>query len=371
MKHGIVYRADGGMFPYCGWPTVCADENGTLYAAFSGNRAAHVCPFGKDLMCVSHDGGESWTAPMIINDTQLDDRDAGIVSLGDGKLLMSFFNHPRRFYTERRKTGKIFKHPMSDLAMAMTNGLFDEWEKIDESVEAEGVDRSGSYTRLSRDGGKTWEKAVQAPVTAPHGPIMLSDGSLLYFGKRMTEVNDSSFRITAAKSLDMGKSWEILGEVPLPEGYSWDQLFEPHAVELPSGRILGAIRAHVDSSRFASGITILLTHSDDGGKTWSTPFETEICGTPPHLLLHSSGAVILSYGRREVPYGERAMISYDGGESFTKEVVLDDMGPDWDLGYPSTAELSDGSLITVYYQKVQGDSYCSVLYTKWELPENS
>ena len=41
----------------------------------------------------------------------------------------------------------------------------------------------------------------------------------------------------------------------------------------------------------------------------------------------------------------------------------------YDLGYPCTAELPDGSLITVYYQSLKGDWYPSVLYTKWKLEE--
>jgi sialidase-1 len=47
--------------------------------------------------------------------------------------------------------------------------------------------------------------------------------------------------------------------------------------------------------------------------------------------------------------------------------VLFDDAPDTDLGYPSTVELSDGSLLTVYYQKYAGDEKCSILQTRWRL----
>ena len=40
-----------------------------------------------------------------------------------------------------------------------------------------------------------------------------------------------------------------------------------------------------------------------------------------------------------------------------------------DLGYPSTVELSDGRLLTVYYQILPGDTFASILYTEWELPK--
>ena len=49
---------------------------------------------------------------------------------------------------------------------------------------------------------------------------------------------------------------------------------------------------------------------------------------------------------------------------------LRDDGPDGDLGYPATAELDDGSLITVYYQKAAAGENTSILYTRWNLPED-
>jgi len=43
------------------------------------------------------------------------------------------------------------------------------------------------------------------------------------------------------------------------------------------------------------------------------------------------------------------------------------------MGYASTVELSDGSLLTAYYQKYREgdkvDKKTSFLYTKWTLPE--
>ena len=44
---------------------------------------------------------------------------------------------------------------------------------------------------------------------------------------------------------------------------------------------------------------------------------------------------------------------------------------DGDLGYPSTVELDDGSLMTVYYQKYEDDKKTSLLYTKWRLKNKS
>ena len=62
------------------------------------------------------------------------------------------------------------------------------------------------------------------------------------------------------------------------------------------------------------------------------------------------------------------MLSYDEGESWEAGYVLRDDGPDGDLGYPAGVELPDGSLFTVYYQKVREGEPCSLLWTRWVLP---
>ena len=87
-QHGIVNRATDTVFGYQAWPTVMRDENGTLYVVASGCRAGHICPFGKTVMYKSYDGGAIWTSATVINDTRLDDRDAGILYMGNGRMLV-------------------------------------------------------------------------------------------------------------------------------------------------------------------------------------------------------------------------------------------------------------------------------------------
>ena len=88
-EHGIVNRVTGSVFAYQGWPSVCRDEDGVLYAVASSFRTEHICPFGKTAMYVSKNGGRTWTPPIVINDTYLDDRDAGIVYMGHGRMLVT------------------------------------------------------------------------------------------------------------------------------------------------------------------------------------------------------------------------------------------------------------------------------------------
>ena len=360
MKQGIINRKREGFFCYHGWPSVAKDENGTLYAVCSGYRLGHVCPFGKNLMYISRDDGETWSAPMIVNDTHLDDRDAGVLPLGNGSLLLSWFNLPREYYWAREE--ELRQRHIKPEAHALMHGMLEAWRRLPENDAV-----PGSFIRLSPDGGNSWGRAIRVPVTSPHGPTLLSNGDLLYLGKADDGVYLDCADISAYQSADGGETWQLLGSVPIPDGYCAEDFHEPHAVQLPNGRILGAIR--VEGGRAEYGLSVFLSASDDGGKTWSVPEPLHVCGAPPHLLVHSSGAVILTYGRRRAPFGQRAKVSYDNGASWGEEIVLNDQGIDGDLGYPSTAELSDGSLLTVYYQKLPGDCDCSVLYTKWNLQD--
>lgn len=349
--NGIVYRNVNSFFGYNGWPTVCADEEGTLYAAWSGFRGNHVCPFGKTCLSKSFDKGKTWSVPMIVNDTWLDDRDGGIVCLGGKKMMITWFTNPAETYHTGRFSQAVWK-PAREIVDEL-------YPKVPEFCAG-----GGSYLRTSDDGGLTWGETVKMPVSAPHGPICCKDGSVLYLGtKRLTAAQGEDDEIVAMRSNDGGKTWMELGHVPLPDvkGIEWFGVCEPHVIELQDGTLLGAVR--VERPEFST----CLTWSSDGGMTW-TPLEyLDVLGAPPHIMQHSSGALIITLGYRHKPYGQRAIVSWDGGRTWKDEYILRDDGPTHDLGYPSTVELPDHKLLTVYYQAVPGDERPSILSTVWEL----
>lgn len=359
-KHGIVSRLQGIMYNYQGWPSVARGDDGTLFAVASGYRIQHVCPFGKSVMYISKNEGETWSPPIIVNDTALDDRDAGIVNLGNGKLLLTWFI-PAREYHEVNLVDVAKNHysnpDETNAAIAQISSFHDLDPKI-----ANG----GSFVRLSRDNGMTWSEAVHVPVTSPHGPSIMSDGSLIYLGKEFLSQEPSYTPecIACCRSTDDGMTWNKLAEITIPEGFAYENFHEPHVIELSDGTLLGAIRAQNGSAYH--GFTTFICKSYDKGLTWTVPRSLDVSGAPPHLLLHSSGAVVCVIGRRESPFGERALVSRDNGDTWDEYVLRDDAA-DGDLGYPASVELSDGSIFTLYYQKYTGDSKPSILYTKWRL----
>lgn len=363
VTQGIVNRVTTSYFRYQGWPSVARDENGTLYAVASSFRTHHIDTFGKTAMYISKDEGKTWTPPIVINDTFMDDRDAGILYMGNGKLLVSWFTHSREFYQETFPEYIVKYAP--EATKKMVAGGLEDYNALPEEVS-----NGGSYIRISEDYGVTWGDIIKVPVSSPHGPNICKDGSLIYLGNKMYDNSkypdnpDKNNRCAFCKSIDGGQNWEELHVFPMPEWLQGEEyLCECHVTELPDGKLLGAFRYGGRPKHF----TVATTVSEDGGYTWSDIVSTEANGAPPHLLVHSSGAVICSIGRREEPFGPRAVVSYDNGETWTEEYVLDDRAKEGDLGYPATVELDDGSLITVYYQKFPGDDYCSVLYSKWSL----
>ncbi len=75
----------------------------------------------------------------------------------------------------------------------------------------------GSWLMLSSDGGATWGRPVRAPVSTPHGPIVLLDENLLYFGKDSREMSEG--KILAAWSSDSGEA-DSEGSRPARRGMS-------------------------------------------------------------------------------------------------------------------------------------------------------
>ena len=93
-------------------------------------------------------------------------------------------------------------------------------------------------------------------------------------------------------------------------------------------------------------------------------------GFPAHLLRLRDGRLLCTYGHREQPIGIRAAISRDHGRTWRESDIVslrsDGSGPPSDNGYPLTAELADGTLVTVHY--ITRDGITGVEATRWRNP---
>ena len=357
----VLYDVPG---KFGGWPSIARTSEGELLVVFSGDRKFHVDPYGKTVLLRSRDNGQSWSGPQIINNSPLDDRDPGILICSDGSWLVSLF----------------------------TSCLFADWPKASDYYGAEEVaswqpfikdataevrqQYLGMFTLISRDQGKSWSKLRIAPVHGPHGPIISIDGELLYLGID----RNTPRHIACYSSDDLGESWQLRGLVAAAHALNDICLCEPHLLQLPDGRLIGQMRVN---SADIEKRQLMQSVSEDGGRSWSPVLSTGIWGLPPHLLRHSSGIVLSSYGHRRNPFGQRVAMSLDNGTTWPLILSLatidykdkhdaEDVGEIYyqipDLGYPATVELEDGSLYSVWYQSRAAGSGAIIKGCRWTLP---
>ena len=110
--------------------------------------------------------------------------------------------------------------------------------------------------------------------------------------------------------------------------------------------------------------------STDDGQSWqflSKGADTGMRnGNPPNLLRLMDGRLCLAYGYRATPYGIRAKLSHDEGETWEDEIVLRDDGRTWDLGYPRMVQRPDGKLVTIYYYSTAENPEQHIAATIWD-----
>lgn len=341
---------------YFGWPTAARLRNGKIAVVASGFRLRHVCPFGKTVIAFSEDESKTYSLPTPVIDTPLDDRDGGITPFGENSLIVTSFNH---FLSFQRS------HP--------SNQAYDLTYLDTVTPEEEELFIGATY-RISHDGGITFGPIYKAPVSSPHGPVELADGSLLWVGRTWPHEPCNTGVLVKdcirAYRINTDGTSEFVGEIKNIETEEIRYLScEPHTIALKDGTLLTHIRVQCKGEHRT--FTIYQSKSSDGGKTWSKPLPIlpQLGGAPPHLLQLSSGLLVCTYSHREEPYGIRAMFSRDGGESWDAgyELYVNDFSND--LGYPSTVELADGSLTTVFYAHPKKDGYAAIMQQKWRIDD--
>ncbi|PHS04345.1 MAG: hypothetical protein COA78_16770 [Blastopirellula sp.] len=336
---------------YNGWPTIARRKSGELLVTWSGGRVGHICPFGRIEGMRSLDDGKTWTWPRVLLDTDMDDRDSGVMETAKGTLIATTFTSDA--YFRKGYFGLPGDKYTNDPKWISANARF--------TSEEHRKSQLGVFAIRSTDGGLTWSNPIKTIVNSPHGPIQLSDGRLLYLGKQLwTEDN----KIGAAESTDDGKTWKWLSEIPTRPGDTATNAYhELHAVEATDGTIIAQIRNH---NKNGAGET-LQTESTDGGKTWSVPHSIGVWGLPSFLTKLNDDRLLMTYGYRRKPYGNQARVSNDNGQTWSAPITISDDGASGDLGYPSTVQLADGSLITVWYEKMKDSSNAVLRQAHWTL----
>jgi hypothetical protein len=320
---------------YHGWPTLTRRSNGELWVAWSGGREGHVCPFGQVVSMISRDDGRTWSWPRVLLDSALDDRDAGVCETQKGTLLVTTFT-------------SLAYEPL--LERAERDGSWPQ-EKIqrwgaarDQLSLDERRAELGQWLIRSEDAGKSWSQRIRTPVNSPHGPVPIGNDRLLYAGK---ELWTPEGRIGVCESTDDGRTWKWFADIPTRPGDNpKSDYHELHLVEAEPDRLIVQIRMEGKQNENET----LQSESTDGGATWSEPHSIGVWGLPSHLLSLRDGRLLMSYGYRRAPFGIQARVSGDLGRTWGEPISVYTEGHSGDLGYPSTVELGDGRLLTVWYE---------------------
>ena len=346
--------------PYAGWSTLARRANGELWVTWSGGRDGHVCPMGQVRAMTSKDDGATWTYPRVLLDSPIDDRDSGVMETSKGTLLVTTFTS-LAYEADLAKSLMYLPDGKGPSMRPMKPEVVARWQAAQNRLTAEGRKAElGEWVLRSTDDGLNFSARIPTIINSPHGPLQLKDGRILYVGKQLWA---KERRIGAVESKDDGLTWNWLSEIP---GRSGDDVarsyHELHAVETDDGRIVAQIRheGKVDTN------WTLQTESADGGKTWTIPRPITF-GIPSQLLKLRDGRLLMTYGHRRKPFGNQARLSTDHGRTWSEPMIVSADGSAGDLGYPSTVELADGTLLTVWYENMKDLGKAVLRQAKWKI----
>ena len=169
------------------------------------------------------------------------------------------------------------------------------------------------------------------------------------------------------RTTDGGQTWNLVGWIgpAPPEGYGYAIM--PATVALGNNSYLSMIRrGGVFDGQRRWWLESFV--SPDAGHSWYMLDAPRIDngGNPATLTRLVDGRIALVYGWRHAPYGIRARLSDDEGQSWSDETVLRSDGNSWDLGYPRTVQRADGKLVTVYYFNDASQRERYIAATVWD-----
>ena len=353
LEHDTIY-ADSKY--YVAWPDIIRAGNGDLLVTFCSTEE-HVSPDGKAVLMRSTDNGHTWSGPETIYDSPADDRDIGLSRHPDGTLALHVWT---TFWTQ-----ELYEKNYAD---AYTPEIRRRWiEHVNTPAYRNAEDDQGRWTLTSRDHGKTWDERVRGP-DAVHGGIVLNNGTWLTAAYREEIGNVAIFTAPASTG-----PWVKTNVIKTTQTDTL-RFGEPHVAQLPSGRLVVAIRAtSIPYDDSGDHLQFWTATSDDRGATWSAPASSGRWGFPVHLTVLNDGRLLATYGYRRVPYGQRASISSDGVNwEELPEIILRAEAPNRDLGYPASIEIAPGEILTVYYQESgnpeETHSRPAIMSTRWKLP---
>lgn len=322
----------------CAWPKLTMLGEHTLIAAIY-NQPSHGARPGDVDIYVSEDGGISW-----------------------GK---------RGTPTKHSATTGRLNHAVGVTRSGQLIVVSGGWSY--DGPNAKGSYRKTSLLRptasMSSDGGRTWVISSDFP-DAPDGMTLVpfgnietgKDGNLRVaaysYNQKVKPRVDVCYSVVSS---DGGSKWRIGGVIGEPAANETDMLHLGDGRWLAAARNLGSGKGH----------SIDIYSSQDDAATWrkiGTP--TQGGQHPGDLVRLADGRILLTYGDRTSNKGINACLSDDNGLTWSASARISEpiTTPTSDFGYPSSAQMKDGTIVTVYYaassKEHPGYQMCTI---RWRL----
>jgi hypothetical protein len=324
MKHFVIHADDG----YSSFPCICKTAR-NLYVSFRHAPVlvdrTHIHYKSRAIISKASTDARSWHCLCSISspDFSAGVQDPCVSGIKSGELILTYF----------------------------------QWRRPRKS--------EGVYLIRSSDGGGTWSK-----------PIRLSQKDRQVFSRQsIVESEEKTLLLSAYdsdgcwlfSSYDSGHTWQE--PISITQNTNRIEFSEPNLLCLNGGHILCTMRSF--DRRTGRSSWIYQAHGWNNGANWQAPVATSMRGLPPSLLALDDGRVLCAYGHRRPPFGIRACLSPDEGITWNtdREFILRSDGADWDVGYPSSVQLDDGRILTVYYIHTKDNPIRRIEGTIWKPPE--
>lgn len=308
-------------------------------------------PEFTNILLRSSDEGRSWSEPCIVPAYGCTGTEcAGLTALPDGGVLLNQMRF--RWYPASAMPG-LEMEPLLATPDELKRGLAASSE-----IETPGIAsiaanalmpwaRGGCEAEVYRsdDGGRMFQSTSRLDTGAYSGGYGMRGAMVLPGGDLLLPLSDAPHyaQIFTLRSRDGGRTWGAPQQVASVAGQMFE---EPAPFVFPDGELLMLLRENVSRTLFA-------VRSSDSGFSWSQPSPTGIACYPAHVVALPNGRIAAVTGRRDPPYGILAWLSSDKGHHFdlAAPIWVRSGLPNKDLGYPTAALRSDGSLFVAYYYR--------------------
>lgn len=351
---------------YWQFPTISRMPGGGILLTVNNSQDDDLCYGHPSPSWVSHDDGVTWRAEDL-DEKGLTISHSPVAELHHGEFLcvpMPLGFSPTKLSPDLLKNPVAESHdyirraffrmdpfpPDVKAYFSHLRGL--RWTPATRRWTEERVawDMRGALLRLDDGGmiGKAWSR-----TSLEYRPLRMGDELLDANYKTAYMHDDGSapkgFEVVCHVSRDNGRSWErrgIIAQDPTGKVPPTETAMSPTR----SGRLVCVVRT-TDYRQ----LPMWLTHSDDRGKTWSSPRALFDHGVLPQLELLGNGVLALAYGRP----GVHLSFSPDGeGREWTGPVEVLPTGLPPRNGTWTWEEILEASAAN---EDVQKDGYTSIV----------